>query len=159
MPEKKKATTTKPKTRVTALFDRWTSENGLATIAGYLRTGTTIEELCKKVIHISKCTFYGWCKKSPELKETSLVTREDADMIVENALFRKAIGYTYTEKFIAKDGEVHVVERQCPADVKAQELWLRNRRTSQWRKDAEKKNDDFKPEININVKIEDAYLG
>lgn len=122
----------KKPTKWDAWRDRWTSEQGLSIIAGYLRDGMTIETLCKTVIGCAKVTIYEWAKKSDELKDTLTITREAADMQVENSLFKKATGYKYTEQQLDRDGNPTDVERYMAPDVKAQALWLLNRRKKQW---------------------------
>lgn len=145
----------KNETRSSRVFEKWTSENGLAIIAGYLRNGATIADICKNVLCVSRVTFYKWCKRSEALKETATITREAADMIVENSLFKRAVGFKYKEETMTRDGPIEI-ERYCPADVKAQELWLRNRRPSKWRLDQIESNKNEGVELNVKIQIEDT---
>lgn len=144
------------KARANVQYDRWTSSNGLDIISGYLRSGTTIEELCKNVLKVSRTTFYKWCKKNHELQNVSLNTMEQADMIVENALFKKATGFMYSEECSTQDGPV-MITRYAQPDVKAQQLWLMNRRSKNWKqKQVVEIDDKTKEEQSASRAILDA---
>lgn len=59
------------------------------------------------------------------------------DIKVENALLKRALGYTYTE--VKKEGTVNgtakvtVTEKTMPPDVAAIIFWLKNRKPEVWR--------------------------
>ena len=59
------------------------------------------------------------------------------DFEVENALLKKALGYTITlhKQKVTKDGDVVDTEEEMhvPPDTTAQIFWLKNRKTNKWR--------------------------
>ncbi|MGQ7112292.1 hypothetical protein ACUOFC_32080 [Escherichia sp. TWPC-MK] len=67
--------------------------------------------------------------------------KEVSDREVENALFKRATGYTYEEVIVEreeKDGafqsvETKRVKRQVPPDSTAIIFWLKNRKPQAWR--------------------------
>lgn len=54
-------------------------------------------------------------------------------MHVENALYRTALGYDYTEEQVSKDGDAVEVRKHQTGSVKAQTFWLTNRRPDRWK--------------------------
>ncbi len=68
----------------------WITPEKLLLIAGWRRNGLTIEEIAKN-IGIGLSTFYEWMDKSPEIVDNLKIGKEEADTMVENALFKNAI--------------------------------------------------------------------
>lgn len=83
-------------------------------------------------------------KKDPEFWESLKRSKEIADEMVEKALFRRAIGYEYTEEFATKDGAVSC-ERVAHPDVTACIFWLKNRKPQNWK---DKHEHDLGDELN-----------
>ena len=87
-------------------------------------------------LRIARSTLAEWRKKyvavSDALKEGKII----ADGQVEKALYRRACGYTYTEKKVIKlpDGGVRseITEKEVVPDVTAQIFWLKNRNPAAW---------------------------
>lgn len=118
-------------------FDFWTDERGLLIIEGWARRGLTDADIAEK-IGITRKTIYEWKKRSKGLCDALKSGKDEADTIVENALYRKAIGYRTTEVAYKadKDGKmtaVSAVEKDVPPDTTAQIFWLKNRRPDLWR--------------------------
>ena len=68
--------------------------------------------------------------------ETLTVNKEVADARVESALYKRAIGYEYTEtsKEVGPDGvKIKTTTKQVAPDVTAQIYWLKNRRPDRWK--------------------------
>jgi hypothetical protein len=69
--------------------------------------------------------------------------KEVVDITVENALYKKAIGYTYEEvtREPIKDPETgeyrlevtKIVKKEVQPDTTAQIFWLKNRKPAEWR--------------------------
>ena len=76
----------------------WLSEPGLQLIMGWRRNGTPMAKIAEEYIGISKTAWWGWYRESAELREAVAVSKEVANMTVEEALYRKAIGYDYWEE-------------------------------------------------------------
>lgn len=115
----------------------WLSEDGRALIAGWRRNGVPLTEIAEKNIGISKTAFWGWYRQSEELRRACAISKEIADYTVEDALYRRAIGYNYEEKvYELLEGEVRltkIFEKHMPPDTKAIMQWLFNRRPEVWR--------------------------
>lgn len=90
---------------------------------------------------VSVHTIHRWRANYPEFAEAFVTGKELADDRVERALYNRAIGYSYdSEKIVTislgKNAgtaieRVPIVEH-VPPDVKAAELWLKNRRPKEW---------------------------
>jgi len=76
----------------------------LETIKAWRRKGLTEQEICKG-LDVAVCTFATYKNKYPELVEALSISKADADGQVENALFKRAVGYTFEET------ETHVTQR------------------------------------------------
>lgn len=130
-------------------YQYWLTPDGLLLIKGWARDGLTDEEIAKK-IGISKQTFYDWQKKFPDFTDSIKKNKELADREVEQALFRKAIGYRVKE--VTREREfnpvtrkkelvvVKEIEKEVAPDTTAQIFWLKNRKPNEWRDKREVEN-------------------
>ena len=88
---------------------------------------------------VHEATLYRWMEDHPLLREAVLRGGERADANVAHALYNRAVGVTVVSEkaFKGKDGEIVVAQTktQLPADVKAGEVWLRNRQRTRWRRE------------------------
>ena len=153
------------------LYKQWLEPEKLEVLKGWARNGLTNEEIAQN-IGISRQTFQKWLKKYVEIAEAIKQSKEEADLKVENATFKRALGYTVkvqkhikVKKVEYKDGkriseseEIVPVEEDVhvPADVKAQIFWLQHRKTENWGKAAEeiKIIDDERPVVEIPGVVE-----
>lgn len=115
----------------------WLSEEGLTLIAGWRRNGVALTQIATENIGISKSAFWGWYKESEELRRACANAKDVADLTVEDALFRRAVGYDYyEERWDLIEGEMRLAQRfkrHMPPDTKAIMQWLFNRLPNQWR--------------------------
>lgn len=86
---------------------------------------------------IVESTFYEWLNKYAEFSEALKEGKEPTNAKVEMALLRKAIGYETVETKVVtnENGEIIKTERimrEVPGDVRAQQLWLINRKCEGW---------------------------
>ena len=122
--------------------DYWLTDDGLLRIQGWARDGLTDEQISKNM-RISRSTLKEWKKKFPTFSAALKESKDIADREVENALYKRARGYSYEEKTFepVKDpdtGEVvmtltKVVKKEVVADTTAQIFWLKNRKPKEWR--------------------------
>lgn len=116
----------------------WLSDEKLILLEGWARDGLTDEQLAKNM-GISRSTLYDWKIKYSDISDALKRGKEVADYEVENALFKRACGYKYTEitKKLNPDTQcletVSQVEKEMPPDTTAQIFWLKNRRPDKWR--------------------------
>lgn len=115
----------------------WLSPDGCKLIAGWRRNGIPLTKIATDYIGVSKTGFWGWYRESPELREASNVSKDICDSSVEDALYRRAIGYDYWEEvWELIEGEVIMtkkMKRHMPPDTKAIMQWLWSRLPTQWR--------------------------
>ena len=134
----------------TGQHERWAREKGLIAIATWARLGLTDFDIAKNIgIHVS--TLYEWKKKYQEIADVLKNSKEEADAQVENALYKSACGYDYTEiteervfNQITQQYEMVVTKKTTkhyqPSNT-AQIFWLKNRQPESWRD---------RQEINLN---------
>lgn len=101
--------------------------------------GSTDKEI-RKALKISVTIWYRWLNESPALRDEILDARLPALEEIENALYKRAIGYTYVEKTVEErdtpQGTVAVdklVTKQVAPDPGAAEFILQNRRPDRWK--------------------------
>lgn len=137
-------------------WEKWIEPNHLLILGAWARDGLTDEDIAHN-IGISRSTLKEWKKKIPTISATLNTNKAIADIRVENALYKKAIGCTVKEKVISKiknpDGTVteteRTVERELPPDTTAGIFWLKNRKPKDWR-------DKQEVELSGNVGMTDA---
>lgn len=137
-------------------WEKWIEPNNLLLLGSWARDGATDEDIAK-TIGISASTLYDWKKKHPEISEALKINKGIADVKIENALYRKALGCTVKEKVVSRvkqpDGQVveteRIVEREIPPDTTAAIFWLKNRKPKSWR-------DKQEVELSGNVGLTEA---
>ena len=116
-------------------------------LEAWARDGLTKADIAHNM-GIGTTTLWEWEQKYPDIKEAIKRGKEVTDIIVENALYKNATGYKYTEqqaikvrKELVKDGVKQVIEdvklvevekHKMPETV-AQLAWLNNRKPEAWR--------------------------
>lgn len=120
-------------------------------LKGWARDGLSDEQIAKN-IGISRSTLAEWKNRFPDISDALREGKEVADRMVENALFQSCFDRKITVRKAFKVKEVYYDEngKRCekehletaeedvaiPANEKAQEFWLYNRRSADWsRKD------------------------
>lgn len=95
-----------------------------------------------EALNISERTFQRWIKKYPSFKEKFSEGRNLATAQVEEALFKRAVGYTTTEEETVvkfdKEGNnlpvnVKKKKKQIAPDTSAGIFWLKNRDSAHWK--------------------------
>lgn len=112
-------------------YEYWLTEDGLTLLTGWARDGLTDEQIANNM-GIGTSTLYEYKNRFQELSEALKKGKEVVDIEVENALLKRAMGYTYKEQVI-KDGYVVEVEKVMHPDTTAQIFWLKNRKPAVWR--------------------------
>ncbi|PEQ68950.1 hypothetical protein [Bacillus cereus] len=143
----------------------WLTNEGLLKIEGWARDGLVDEQIAKN-IGISRATLSNWKKKHPLITRTLAKGKEVVDREVENALLKKALGYTYeevitmrqeVEEDVFQDVEVKRIKKQVPPDTTAIIFWLKNRKQDTWR---DRREIDHSGEMtqNIEQKIDLSHM-
>lgn len=123
-------------------YREWLTADGLLRIEGWARDGLTDEQIAKNM-GINIATLYRWKKEHCEICEALKRSKDVVDRMVENALLKSALGYSYTEttrvyKASKETGELVLVsEKAVTKDVApnttAQIFWMKNRKPAEWR--------------------------
>lgn len=146
-PCKKKKKAKSGRTGRKGKYHEWITEQGLGIVAGWKRNGLTDEQIAKN-IGVRRETIYDWAKRFPNFSNAIKTGREQADLQVENALFKRAVGYFYDEvkeEYETKRGsdgserehlkKRTVTRKEVVPEVTAQIFWLKNRASNRWRND------------------------
>lgn len=114
-------------------YHDWITPEGLIKIEGWAKDGLTDKQIAEDKIGITERAFTGWKSRFPELVEALKQGKEVADCLVENALYKRAVGYRYEEVTYENDKEIKRVVKEALPDVTAQIFWLKNRKPEEWR--------------------------
>ena len=117
---------------------------------GWARDGLTDEQISHNM-GVAYSTFRDWVGKFPALSATLKKGKAPADIEVENALYKRAMGFTYEETttdveqiptskkdvdgnpIFMEIRKTKTVTKTALPDVTAQIFWLKNRRPDRWR--------------------------
>lgn len=112
----------------------WDDRNIVVAIA-LGKLGATDLEIAQ-AFDVNVRTVHRWKLAYPEFGEALEIGKELANKRVEESLYKRAVGYTIdVEKIIVAQGKIHRIwtMEHHPPDVKACEIWLRNRVPEKWR--------------------------
>lgn len=122
-------------------YEYWITPEGLLKIEGWARDGLTDEQIAKNM-GVSVSTLNNWKNKYVEILESLKRGKEVVDRLVENALLKRALGYSYTEITYEDGVETKRVVKEVVPDTTAQIFWLKNRKPEDWRDKREITTDD-----------------
>lgn len=129
-------------------YDEWLTDDGLLLIEGWARDGLSNDQIAHN-IGVSGRSFAAWIVRFPSISSALKKGKAPVDLEVENALLKRAKGYTTTEtieeittsgqkdqngNYIEKERHVRRVTKEVPPDVGAIVFWLSNRtrKTGKW---------------------------
>lgn len=142
-------------------YQEWLTEEGLLQLESWARDGLTDEQIASNM-GIGYSTLQTWKSKYQDIQDTLKRGKEVVDIQVENALLKRALGYSYDEvtrervlDYDQSTGQVvgsHIeitktVKKEVQGDTTAQIFWLKNRRPEQWR---DKRDVSVEGEISTN---------
>ncbi len=123
-------------------YEQWLTEEGLLQLEAWARNGLTDEQIASN-IGIHRDTLNEWKKKYSDISDTLKRGKEVIDIQVENALLKRALGYSYTEttreaQFNPQTEQYEMVvtkevTKEVVPDTTAQIFWLKNRKPDEWR--------------------------
>lgn len=128
-------------------------------IENWCRDGLIEEEICKR-LGVSLSSLQNYKNKYEELSKALKDGKEIADYKVENALYKRALGYRNTEvtkerKMNEQTGKYELVvtkevEKEIAPDPQSIIWWLKNRNPRKWN---DKLNINIDGNIDINSKF------
>lgn len=139
-------------------YERWLEPDGLTLLEGWARNGLTDEQIAHNM-GIAYSTLRVWKEKYPALSAALKKGKEVTVLEVENALLKRALGYSYVEtrREVDADGKKKVVrtEKQVLPDTTAQIFYLKNRCPERWR---DRQNIELSSSIDDSAKEMEAYF-
>ena len=129
------------------MYAEWISDDGLLRVEGLARDGLTDAQIAGK-IGITTTTLYEWQNRFPAFSDALKRGKAPVDQEVENALLKRAKGYTTTEtveeiyttgqkdengQYTIRERHIRKITKEVPPDTTAQIFWLKNRRPDKWR--------------------------
>lgn len=142
-------------------YQEWLTEEGLLQLESWARDGLTDEQIASN-IGITRKTLAEWKTKYSDICDTLKRGKAVVDIQVENALLKRALGYSYDEvtrervlDYDPSTGQVvgshmeitKTVKKEVQGDTTAQIFWLKNRRPEQWK---DKRDVSVEGEISTN---------
>lgn len=137
-------------------YEKWLKPESLLLLEAWARDGLTDEQIADKM-KINVATLYRYKQNYCEICEALKRGKEVVDVEVENALLKRALGYSTTEvtrerALNPETGKVELVvtkavTKEVPPDTTAQIFWLKNRRPDLWR---DKQNVELSGEVASN---------
>ncbi|MXQ53166.1 helix-turn-helix domain-containing protein [Shimazuella alba] len=131
-------------------YHDWLTEDGLLRIRGWARDGLTDEQIAYNM-GIRRETLYDWKKRFPNISKALKESKEIADRNVENALYKRALGYKYYEQTVTNKGEVVDVEKYEHPNTTAIIYWLKNRKRKTWK---DKQEIEHSGDTGLNIQID-----
>ena len=141
-------------------YKYWLKDENLAKVTKWAKDGLFDCQIAEKM-GINKSTFYEWLKSYPKFSDAIKKGKEIADKEIVNALYKRALGYSYKEireeYAVNADGvdnegkskkEITVTYKSEPPNTAALIYWLNNRRPDEW-------SNKSKLDVNGNINIAD----
>lgn len=115
-------------------YQEWLTRDGLLQIEGWARRGLTNEQIAKN-IGVSRKTFQAWLNIHSDICDALKRGRRPLNVELENALIKKALGYTDIESVVTEEKIVKgkkmtttkTVKKTYPSDTGALIFILKNR--------------------------------
>lgn len=113
-------------------YKDWEAEEKILLLKGWARNGLTNEQIASNM-GIAVSTLWEWRKKSPEISNALKIGKDEADLQVENALYKEAL----------KGNTTAII------------FWLKNRKSKEWR---DKIQQEITTESAVKLVIDDSSL-
>lgn len=123
-------------------YEQWLTEEGLLQLEAWARNGLTDEQIAANM-GVNVATLYRYKQSYCEICNALKRGKEVIDIQVENALLKRALGYTYKEttreaQFNPQTEQYEMVvtkevTKEVVPDTTAQIFWLKNRKPEEWR--------------------------
>jgi hypothetical protein len=105
-------------------------------------------EIISQTIGIAKREYERAIREWPEFGDRVMAARREADVMVVNALFKRAVGYNVVETIVEQGGRIVKQHyKHIAPDVAACIFWLKNRMKDEW-------SDNYKAELTLRDRME-----
>lgn len=131
-------------------LEDWNTPEQLEVLVAWARRGLTYGEIAAN-IGISHPTLLKWRKIDEEFGRALRMNKDIADSLVENALFKTALGFYYEEDVVTNKGEVVKVQKYERPSNTAQIFYLKNRCYDRW-------NDRREVKCECSVKTDEVII-
>ena len=101
-------------------------QDKLDSIQGWARDGLTLQEIADN-LGIALSTLCNYKNQYPELNEALKKGVDESLYTVENALFKAACGYYYTEEEMTKNGNIVELTKYAKPNITACIFYLKNK--------------------------------
>lgn len=126
-----------------------------------VKLGMTDAEIAQ-FFEVAPVTLWRWKNDHPKFCSSMARHKDEADEVVVQSLFKRAVGYSYDAVKIfmpgGADAPVYApYVEHVPPDTNAARLWLTNRRAKDWKDRIMHSNDPdspIVPVLNVTVKSE-----
>lgn len=145
-------------------YEYWLTDEGLLQIGAWARDGLIDEQIAHNM-GIRRKTLYEWKKKYSDIRNALKINKEIADIEIENALYKKAMGFVatdivYERQYNEQKGKYELMpvkktERDVPPDTTAQIFWLKNRKPDVW---SDRKDVTLNGKVNTVAEMTDEEL-
>lgn len=120
-------------------YAEWLHPDKLLQLTGWARDGLTDVQIAHNM-GINVATLYRWKSDHGAIREAIKEGKKPVDLMVENAMLKHALGYSYDEvttEVYKRDGktETHrkVTTKHVPPNTASGIYWLNNRCRDKWR--------------------------
>ncbi|HCV1905477.1 TPA: helix-turn-helix domain-containing protein [Staphylococcus aureus] len=136
------------------LYEKLDIVNKLGLVEGWKRDGLTDEQIARN-LGVSKHTLIKWKKNIPDFLDAIKKGKEVSDYELENALYKRAVGYCYEEETVTNKGEVVKIKKYEHANPTSLIFALKNRLPHKYRDKVEQEITNRNIEINIGDYVDD----
>lgn len=116
-------------------YEKWLKKENLEILEGWVRAGLNQQEIASNM-GMSLASLLKFREREPEIKKVMTYSKNIADTIVENALFKKCTGFkvTLSEAKMNAKGEVVKLSKEVyyPPDIQAIIFYLTNKKADIW---------------------------
>lgn len=137
-------------------YQEWLEPDNLLRLQAWARDGLTDEQIAHNM-GIAYSTLRVWKEKYSAISAALKKGKEVVDIQVENALLKRALGYSYNEvvRERVRDDDTgkynleitKTIKKEVVPDTTAQIFWLKNRKPNEWR---DRKETEISGGLNVN---------
>ena len=137
-------------------YQEWLEPDNLLRLQAWARDGLTDEQIAHNM-GIAYSTLRVWKEKYSAISAALKKGKEVVDIQVENALLKRALGYSYNEvvRERVRDDDTgdykleitKTIKKEVVPDTTAQIFWLKNRKPIEWR---DRKETEISGGLNVN---------